>query len=139
MIKHFLTQLQSPPRVYWDAAADSLYTLIIHNSIGYGGSGNGFVNYLVTNIPGTNIENGTNVAEWVAPFALNINDGELIRDEEGFFQPIVVLVYRQGEGEVEIEGQIGCKEDIVGGFREEVNEVFYLMYLTTVDIDAERS
>ena len=112
--------MQTPPRVHWDASPDSWYSLVVHNSAGFGSDG-GFVHYLVTNVPGAAVSNGTVSADWVAPFALKINEDKngLVRDDEDFFAPVTFLVFRQ-EGAVEIEGQNGCEEGIVGGFREEV-------------------
>ena len=57
--------MMDPPMVHWPAKSNSLYTLMVID-VGLP-DGMSFFHYLIGNIPGNDIKNGTVVLDWVKP------------------------------------------------------------------------
>lgn len=71
---------------------------------------------MLTNVPGNNIQQGTEVMRYVTPFSLEFTeDGEFITDTVNSSHPLILAVFKQNSGSIIIrdETQAGCTPDIV--------------------------
>ena len=69
-----------------------------------------YVHWMVTNIPGNNIQAGVEVMQYVTPFSLEFTEsGEFITDEAESSHPLIIAVFRQRNGRIVVdEAQKGC-------------------------------
>ena len=69
-----------------------------------------YVHWMMTNIPGNNINNGVQVMRYVTPFFLEFDDnGEFITDPEKSSHPLILAVFKQKSGKIVVdEAQAGC-------------------------------
>merc|ERR1712106_1041870 len=105
-------QMAERPVVSWNGDSSSLYTVIIVDQGIERLEGKQFIHWMVTNIPGSNIEKGAEVMQYIEPFSFEFgSNGQL--DPNGKAHPMLVLVYKQ-PGTVEVEEiQRGCSPTIL--------------------------
>ena len=69
-----------------------------------------YSHWMVTNIPGNNLQRGVEVMQYVTPFSLEFTEeGELVTDPVTSSHPLVLAVFRQTQGSIVVdEAQGGC-------------------------------
>merc|ERR1712071_377850 len=105
---------------------DSLYTVMMADvSIGVEGmEGAQYFHWIVENVPGTMVDLGDEVMEYIPPFSFKIDPstGTLVEDGQPL-HPYLTLVYKQ-PGRINMTSrQKGCSSDIIKnrlGFKAEV-------------------
>ena len=62
-----------------------------------------YLHWLVMNVPGDKVEEGVEVFQYVTPFSLELEeDGSIVKDTKESSHPMIVLVFKQLTGKVEI-------------------------------------
>ena len=104
-----------PSNLRWTTERGALYTIMLLDAGISRLLPKMYVHWMVTNIPGTNIQYGTEVMQYVTPFSLEFNEaGEFITDAGNSSHPLVLAVFRQERGMIVVEEtQAGCTKDIV--------------------------
>merc|ERR1712071_751442 len=125
----FTGQMMERPEVAYPTEPNTLYTIIMadHGEIGEAGEvpeGIQYFHWVVENVPGTMVDLGDEVMEYVPPFGFKIDEstGTLVEDGEPL-HPILTLVYKQPGRISMTTRQNGCNTDIIGnrlGFQAEL-------------------
>ena len=105
------------PTLLWSPEPGALYTLMVVGLFDLGLPPSDrpkvFIHWVVTNIPGDAVELGTEVFDYITPFALKLDaDGNIVKDAEQSNHPILLNVYKQPGKVVMEEGQTGCTQDV---------------------------
>merc|ERR1712079_71233 len=74
-----------------------------------------YVHWMLTNVPGNKIHQGTEVMRYVTPFSLEFTeDGDFITDPTNSSHPLILAVFKQNSGPIVVEEtQAGCTPDII--------------------------
>jgi len=100
------SQLIKKPTLKWNADPSALYTLLIEDN-DITSAPIKWAQWLVTNIPGSNVNNGEEVATYVPSFHFTISaDGQLDTTTPETSRHLV-LIYKQ-KGRIDMSGQAGC-------------------------------
>jgi len=112
-----MSQLQSRPRLYWDAEPNTLYTVMIEDVdvLDVVAGGNTGKHWLVTNIPGNNVAAGDEVGDYLQSFFFANAEGGL-DDQSTRDQRHIIMVYKQTRRiqSGELERISGCGPPAVG-------------------------
>ena len=105
------------PTLSWPVEPGVLYTVMVVGLFDLGLPPSArpqvYIHWLVTNIPGNSIEMGTEVFDYIKPFALKLDtDKNIVKDAEQLNHPILLMVYRQPSRIVMEESQAGCTPDV---------------------------
>ena len=73
-----------------------------------------YVHWMLTNVPGNQIHQGTEVMRYVTPFSLEFTEsGDFITDPVNSSHPLILAVFKQTSGTILVdETQAGCTPDI---------------------------
>ena len=103
------------PKLSWPAEAGALYTVMVIDGGIQRVLPKAYVHWMVTNVPGNQVELGNEVMQYVTPFSLELDsDGNIIKDREQSSHPMILLAFRQPRRVVVEETQAGCSPDMVG-------------------------
>ena len=99
-----------PSNLRWTSERGALYTLMLLDAGISRLLPKMYVHWMVTNIPGSNVQYGTEVMQYVTPFSLEFNDaGEFITDTANSSHPLIMAVFKQETGKIVVdETQAGC-------------------------------
>jgi len=99
--------MEDRPTLSWTTEPGALYTIVVSDEsipAGILPEGTDYIHWLVTNIPGTNAVEGTEVMRYLEPFIANQADGT---------HQFLVLVFRQPNGRIRLEEtQRGCSPSL---------------------------
>jgi len=104
------SQLQKKPTLKWIADPNALYTLLIEDN-DIVTSPIKYAHWLVTNIPGNDVNNGDEIAEYLPSFHFVIREDGTLEQELGVTDRHLVLIYKQ-QGKIDMSGQSGCNEGL---------------------------
>ena len=81
-------QMKDRPRLSWTTEPGALYTLIISDEAleALVGEGNDYIHWVVTNIPGNNIQDGNEMFQFIQPW---------VAQSDGDKHPYLALVFKQ--------------------------------------------
>jgi len=105
-----------PVGMRWGSEYGALYTVMLLDAGISRVLPKMYVHWMLTNVPGNNIQQGTEVMRYVTPFSLEFTeDGEFITDTVNSSHPLILAVFKQNSGSIIIrdETQAGCTPDIV--------------------------
>ena len=106
---------ERPTSLRWNSEYGSLYTLMLLDA-GISRLLPGmYSHWMVTNIPGNNIQQGVEVMQYVTPFSLEFTqDGQFITDMTNSSHPLILVVFKQTGGKIVVEeAQAGCTKVMV--------------------------
>merc|ERR1712110_494604 len=86
------------PRLSWPSEAGALYTVMVIDAGIQRVLPKVYLHWMVTNIPGSSVELGNEVMEYVTPFSLEVQETPLdgfIKDRYASAHPMVFLVFKQ--------------------------------------------
>jgi len=106
---------ERPSNMQWNTERGALYTVMVLDAGISRLLPKMYVHWMLTNIPGSNIEYGTEVMEYVTPFSFEFDEnGEFITDAVNSSHPLILAVFKQESGKIVVdEAQWGCTKDIV--------------------------
>jgi len=104
-------QLQKKPKLEWNADPNALYTVLIEDN-DIVTSPIKYAHWLVTNIPGNDVNNGDEVAEYLPSFHFVITPDGQLEQTLGVTDRHLVLVYKQ-KGKIDMSGQSGCNAGLL--------------------------
>lgn len=104
-----------PSNLRWTSERGVLYTLMLLDAGISRVLPKMYVHWMVTNIPGTNVQWGTEVMQYVTPFSLEFNEaGEFITDPSNSSHPLILAVFKQETGKIVVdETQGGCTKVMI--------------------------
>eukprot|EP00092_Neocalanus_flemingeri_P005668 GFUD01006106.1.p1 GENE.GFUD01006106.1~~GFUD01006106.1.p1 ORF type:complete len:527 (-),score=118.65 GFUD01006106.1:49-1629(-) len=103
--------LSHRPHLTWPADPNSLYTVMIVDNGIERLLPQQFIHWMVVNIPGSNVQLGSEVMDYITPFSIEFKDGKIDKDSPG--HSMLVLVYKQ-PGEIMMEEtRRGCSAEML--------------------------
>jgi len=108
--------MKERPTLSWDAKDDDMYTVMIVDGGIERLLPKTYLHWLVMNVPGSKVDEGIEVFQYVTPFSLELDEDEnIIKDTKESSHPMIALVFKQQSGKVTniTETQRGCSPDIV--------------------------
>ena len=85
--------LEERPQLGWAADRRALYTVMIVDEGIERLEGKQFIHWLVTNVPGSDVERGAEVMQYIPPFSIELgSDGAIDKDKS---HPMLALIYRE--------------------------------------------
>ena len=102
------------PKLMWAAEPGALYMVVLVDAGIQSVLPKVYAHWMVTNIPGNQVELGDEVMQYVTPFSLELDDeANIIKDREQSKHPMIFLAFKQPGRIVAEETQAGCSPDIV--------------------------